>query len=309
MGSRIRSRQRGAFTGRSPANGFCSGASPALIHLDMIGNNFYTRTAGQIGVTSHLFSDLVSFTGPAGRELTDENGDTVTVGINQPRLGNYADLGSGLEDIGWLIDSSETENAFIPASALSDAFGGSMPVAVSIIMEGHVTYADNGLVAEAVFVDWRADGDNFLQYRLRTDGSRTGATQFLQRSPGPVEDFVITASGQYSPGTNVPFSWATRHTATELNAATEGDLLTADPAVALVDLIAANFDIVAAGRMNIRSITIIADDITDQGLDDATTEGSGFNPLCPFENGGGTPPPAQGGSFSQSFSQSFSGGV
>ena len=91
-------------------DGLCSGSSPALVHTDFMSSRFYTRTEGQLGVTSNDFADLLTFTGPAGRTYTNADGDLVTVGLNESRLGNHIDTGSGLFDAGLLLESEDRTN-------------------------------------------------------------------------------------------------------------------------------------------------------------------------------------------------------
>lgn len=255
-----------------------------MLHFDFLGNNFYQRTPGQIGVTPRLFSDLISFTGPAGRELTDANGDTVTVGINQPRLGNYADLGAGLVNVGWRLNNGDTEAASLDPTALSDALGGVMPSAITIAMSGFITYTDDDNFNQARFVDWSVSGAEAIRQIFETAGTRTGAVTTLQSSSG-VNSISASSPTAYSPGSNVPFNIASRHTGTGMRGAVSGVLSTvpASSPITLPNLINAVFQIAPIGDVNLTRLTITADDITDTGIEAATTTGSVFNPLCPFD--------------------------
>ena len=159
-----------------------------------------------------------------------------------------------------------------------------MPAAVSIAIEGYMTYADGDSSTQVLFTRWLADGNNFIETRLHTGlPSSTGDPFFLQSSSGAVSS-KFTNTSPYTPGTNVPFSLASRHGATFINGAYGGNVLTEDTTpTSLPDLIASDFQIAPIFNGNITSLTIWADDITDPGIQAATAEGSGFNPLCPFD--------------------------
>lgn len=456
--------------------GICSGDSPALLHLDFTADRHYTRTDGQIGVTRNDFSDVLSFTGAAGRTYAGPSGQLVTAGLNEPRVRNHIDTGSGLFNAGILVEGESTNlalqsngfdtspwaptattvtpnagtspdgtnnaysfshtgtaaqlqqvvtsttsinytvsvfvrrvdwqwfrifadtgsawfdldngvigsstgpvvgydiesignswfrvhvtvtasspsfivsmhlaasdgsgaeesgvsaqiygaqleeggiaSSYIPtaatsetrlaetlnigASVLSSTFGGSMPASVSIAIDGHITYADNSLGSEARFTSWIGT-DEFIVLRLNTIDAAVGTVDVRNRGGGTTTN--LSAVDALSPGANVPFSVASRHGsgADSLNGAVDGTALTAASPPALADLIAFNLDIAFIGNMTVRSMTLIAGDLSDAELVAATTEGSGFNPLCPFDPAGGA-----GGSFSDSFSESFSGGT
>ncbi len=265
----------------STARGQCALSSPALLYADFVQNTYYTRTAGQTGVTDHARSDLLEFTGPAGREYTGSDGTTLTTGLNQPRVGNYIDTGSGLFNGGILIDDAAGENLSFRQSMISTVFGAAMPAAVSILIDGHMTYTDDDVNPESIFFNWRVDGNNRLQAKLLTD-SGTGAAQTFQVDAG---DFtaVNSAVDIYAPGNNVPFAWGSRHGASFINGAHDGTLLTAGTPSGLPDLISATFEIAPLGSFVIRRVALIGDDITDAGIQSGSAPAGNFNPLCPFD--------------------------
>lgn len=391
--------------------GICSGASPALVHVNFVNSRFYTRTSGQVGITSNNFADLLTFTGAPGREYIDANGDTVVVGLNEPRLGSYIDTGSGLfnagirfnsghgeamkfnggalaraigspgpelvtngdfatdlsgwdnlsigsgtatwvdgtlqitrvdgSNVGWLsqgfptvvnqtyllratrfsgsgaalrvssasggndiydavLDSGVTEIFFTATSTTTwvNFRGGSngsitrisdvgissvtMPAAVSIAIEGYMTYADENTFSTVRHFVWEADSDNRFAYELSTAVADTGRQFFEHRALG-VSDSPRTDVDDKAPGTNVPFNYASRHLAGASRGASDGVLTAATTPASMPDLIASDFEIATNFNGNITSLTIWADDITDTGIQAATTDGSGFNPLCPFD--------------------------
>lgn len=377
--------------------GICSGDSPALVHVNFVNSRFYTRTSGQVGITSNAFADLLTFTGAPGREYIDANGDTVVVGLNEPRIGSYIDIGSGLFDAGIRFNSGNGEAMKFNGAALARAIGSpgpelwddgaattsgeatylgdgryrilstsgdssfaivpgalapfqgdvvlveytvesttgtgvlaqtavlnngavrsspgrysellvasidgiiikrlgvtdtvvsdisvrkvTMPAAVSIAIEGYMTYADLDAFNTVTHFSWETgDGTGVISYGLSTNGSDTGSMFFTHmfdsvfyNSKGPDDK---------SPGTNVPFSYSSAHTSSRCRGASDGVLGSDRVTLGIPDLIASDFEIAPTFNGNITSLTIWADDITDPGIQAATTDGSGFNPLCPFD--------------------------
>lgn len=145
------------------------------------------------------------------------------------------------------------------------------PLAVSIAMDGRMTYADTGSAAGKVnFVNWLSGGSNYIQDRIDTSGSgTTGTFTTIQNATGTI-DFK-QAIGAYSPGINVPFSIASRHGSTFINGAVDGVALTADlTPVALPALSATNLQLGYAFMGTIGSFRIWADDIGDTGIAEAS---------------------------------------
>ncbi|UWQ49567.1 hypothetical protein K3720_16970 [Leisingera caerulea] len=136
-----------------------------------------------------------------------------------------------------------------PAETLairSSVLPATMPVAVSLALEGRMNFADTGSGAAARFFDWRADGGNHLSAGLNTAGTATGQIQVSSAHSGAAS----TASGAASacaPGLNVPFSFAARHPAAQLELAAKGDTAAGSPAPsALPDLAAAGIGLAPA---------------------------------------------------------------
>lgn len=128
------------------------------------------------------------------------------------------------------------ETLAIRASALPAA----MPDAVSLALEGGISFADTGANATARFLDWRADGSSFIRADLNTGGPASGQVQLVSARAGAAS----TASGAetaYAPGGNVPFEFAARHHAVLLELAADGQAVPGVPApAALPDLAAAD---------------------------------------------------------------------
>lgn len=143
------------------------------------------------------------------------------------------------------------------------------PLALSIQMDGRVTYADTDKATEARFVRWLADGNNFILADLATNGTATGSVPFFQTSAGVLDQ--VTVVNPYSPDVLVPYNIASRHGSTFINGATDGTALTANTTpVALPDLSATNLQLGQTYNGTIRTFRMWGQDIGDAGLVEAT---------------------------------------
>jgi hypothetical protein len=143
------------------------------------------------------------------------------------------------------------------------------PLAVSIQMDGRVTYADTDSGQEARFVRWLASSTNFIQHNLRTVDALTGSIRFLVSESGAASD--SSSAEVYSPDILVPFNIAARHGSTFINGAVDGVASTADTTpIALPDLSATNLQLGFAYNGTIRTFRMWGQDITDAGLVEAT---------------------------------------
>jgi hypothetical protein len=96
------------------------------------------------------------------------------------------------------------------------------PLAVSIQMDGRVTYADENAFNTARPFDWLFDANNRFANPLDTDaGAQAGLSLF--KFAGGV--FDVVTSGRHvsvSPDVFVPFNIASRHGSTFINGAVDG---------------------------------------------------------------------------------------
>jgi hypothetical protein len=180
-----------------------------------------------------------------------------------------------------------TPSSYIPTSGSTVTRGGqSLTVppaefgwdssAVSIQMDGRMTYADegrggslNGGSGEAVFYLWKTDSSNYVENYLDTSGTRTG-TPFAIQKAGGIRDYPATPS-YYSPGILTPFNIASRHGSTFINGAVDGVALTADTTpTALPDLSNTDLQIAYDFMGTIGTFRQFAGDIGDAGLVTAT---------------------------------------
>ena len=197
--------------------------------------------------------------------------------LNQVQVGfddALAYTGPGKVFNGGLAIDSDTETLKIPAAVIQAAIlaatgSSAMPAAISIAIAGYMTYADEGTFGTNRAVEWAVDGSNRIRQSLSTSGADVGKMFFAQSSGG-VQDTVNTVAAAYTPGVNVPFSIASYHTATAINGAHEGTLLTANVTpTALADLVAADFEIAQLGNFIIEGVRIWFTDIGDAGIQEA----------------------------------------
>jgi hypothetical protein len=143
------------------------------------------------------------------------------------------------------------------------------PLALSIQMDGRVTYADTDNAQEARIVRWVQDGSNLIQHNLRTLGSLQGSIRFEQGAAGVFDN--ATSADVYAPDILVPFNIAGRHGSTFVNGAVDGVALTADTTpVALPDLSSTDLNIGFVYNGTIRTFRMWGQDIGDTGLVEAT---------------------------------------
>jgi|GEM_PF-3577609 len=143
------------------------------------------------------------------------------------------------------------------------------PLAVSIQMEGKVTYADENAYNTRIFTEWRADNNNAINLKLDTV-SGTGDAYFVQGASGTFDARQKTSA--YAPGVLIPFNIASRHGSTFINGAVDGTALTEDTTpVALPDLSSTDLEIGFDFMGTIKTLRIWATDIGDTGIAEAST--------------------------------------
>jgi hypothetical protein len=143
---------------------------------------------------------------------------------------------------------------------------------MTIALEGEMTYADTGSQLEVTLSRWRFDGNNQVFQFIDTRDTATGLVTFRSAESGVFDD-VNSSPTTYSPGINVPFNIASRHTSSDINGAVDGTALTANTTpIALPDLSATDFQIAYTGVVNIKSLRILGGyGATDAELEAATS--------------------------------------
>ena len=145
------------------------------------------------------------------------------------------------------------------------------PLALSIQIDGKMTYADSGAGLEVEYYRWQLNSINYIFSYLSTQTGRSGQPIFAQRQSASGYDDVKGGDFDYSPDTNVPFNRASRHGSTFINAAHEGTLLTVNTTpTALPDLSATDLLLGSTFMGTIGEFRMWSDDLGDVGITEAT---------------------------------------
>jgi len=141
------------------------------------------------------------------------------------------------------------------------------PLALSIQMDGKITYADDG--SSDRFIQWGNQGDDEIRLNLEYGGAQTGSPNFIQRAGGVID--ILSDVNAYSPNVNVPFNLASRHGSTFINGAVDGTALTADiTPTELPDLSSSTLSLGFDFMGTIGQFRVWDEDLTDAGIVEAT---------------------------------------
>ena len=142
------------------------------------------------------------------------------------------------------------------------------PLAVSIQMDGRVTYADTGAAVTAELMTWQSDTNNKILHFIDTSSTRVGEV-VIQQAVGSV--FDAKRFEVLTPNVLEPFNIAGRHGSNFINGAVDGTAGTVDTTpTALVDLSSSDLILFRTANGTIRTFRIWAQDIGDAGLVEAT---------------------------------------
>jgi len=229
----------------------------------------YQTTSLTLGKVYKASCDVVSISGGTGALQFRVGGTTTSVTLDLDKVGTTVEV--------LYVADGNTQIAVFAGSGTNITIDNISvreinPLAVSIQMEGTMTYADEGVVEEVVFVNWRAGVVDYIRDSISTLTTRTGESNFVQRDTGSGLDVVTSSTGYYSPGINVPFNIASRHGATFINGAVDGTALTANTTpTALPDLVTSDFRIGPDFNGTIKLVRVWADDLTDEGIEDGSS--------------------------------------
>jgi len=188
---------------------------------------------------------------------------------------------SGILVYGAQLEVGSTPSSYIPtagsaatrAADLLTVPAANLPYSstnMSIQMDGKMTYADTD-GDNGKFFSWHLDNSNNIYSMLSTYQARTGAIYWVQES-GKVLDAVTGPNTSYSPDTNVPFNFASRHGSTFLNGAIDGTALTANTTpTALPNLSSTNLLLGSTFMGTIGQFRMWDEDLTDTGIVEAST--------------------------------------
>jgi hypothetical protein len=144
------------------------------------------------------------------------------------------------------------------------------PLALSIQMDGRVTYADEDSFTTVSLFRWLKDSDNIIETTIDTRSAETGEINAKMEYLGSFfnNNFV---GNEYSPDVFVPIDVANRFGSNFVNSAKDGvaDTVLTTP-TGLPDLSASNLGLGFKYNGTIRTFRIWAQDIGDAGLVEAT---------------------------------------
>ena len=196
-------------------------------------------------------------------------------------LPTFNNNGAGFYVSGAQVEAGSIPTSHIPTSGSTvpraaetlSVAGADTPAnttAMSISMKGLMTYADEGAAAQETFLRWYADANNFITLDLDTDSTATGEVNANQSTAGTLD--TVVAAAEYSPGVNVAFNIASRHTSGAINVAKDGTAATADTTpTALVDLSSTALTPGYDFNGFISELRIFGTDIGDSGIAEVTS--------------------------------------
>jgi hypothetical protein len=230
--------------------------------IEDIGNGWY-RCSGT------MTSDAADTSGQVRFYSSDDDED-----ITVPLDGTSSVILYGAQFEAGSIPTSyiPTSGSTVPRAAETLSIAGAdtpaNTTAMSISMKGLMTYADDNNFVRLYDMD---DTDErvscFLDYR----STLTGEWNFVSRSSSSTT--TVESSGSlYSPGINVPFSIAARHTASAFNGAVDGNALTEDNPSGTPDVATEPLQF-GTERFNgfISEFRMWGADIGDSGIEEVTT--------------------------------------
>ena len=265
-------------TGNTPPNGWTKAGdltqyaitAGGALRVDRNGeggvNTNQTLSGLTVGNVYELKYDIVANTGTGVFFLI--TGDTST---------SYTSNGLGSFSFVFVANSSSVTLGFRPSTTTTQVIEIDNvsvreinPLALSLQMDGRVTYADTNNQFTIRPFSWSVDGSNLIRWRFDTDSTNTGIFRAEQIAAG-VSDINAGDVPQYSSGVLVPINIAARHGSTFINAAVDGTSATVNTTpVALPDLSASNLTFGQVYNGTIRTFRIWSKDIGDAGLVEAT---------------------------------------
>ena len=149
------------------------------------------------------------------------------------------------------------------------------PYAISSHIKGTMNYIDTGSTAEVVFWSRYSAYNYYYDLHLRTNTGRQGQVGVAQRQAGN-SNIAYSGDSVYTPGLNLPYNIAGRHSAAFVRGAFDGTLTgilnnTSSPHVSLPDLTSINLSIAPTYMGTIDTFTMWDDEIGEAGSISITT--------------------------------------
>ncbi len=140
-----------------------------------------------------------------------------------------------------------------------------MPAAVSFVVKGMMSYADQDGFSVVEPFNWELNGSNSILMLLNCGGSATGSMWFRQRT---VSGMVTakSANDAFAPGVDVPFSVAARHGDGFAGGAVKGTVYNDTAAYPIPDLAGAPLEVGALMNGYLTSFRMWDRDIGDNGI-------------------------------------------
>jgi hypothetical protein len=262
------------WTGTNSARtlSWSSGALRMTANVDGAFSQAYQTLAVEVGSVYLVTADIGAGT-VAGRLLLSNTTPT-SASVGTTPFGNNTSVQfilvattTTLHVSGQLINSDTGEYCEFDNISVREI----NPLAVSIQMDGRVTYADTDAFAEVRFLMWSESVSNQIRNDLDTNGSDTGQFRSAQTALG-IFDTVTGPIDSYLPDVLVPFNVASRNGSTFVNIAIDGTAMTADTTpVSLPNLSATDLTLGQDYNGTIRTFRMWGQDIGDTGLVEATT--------------------------------------
>jgi len=206
------------------------------------------------------------------------------------RVTEQSDLGNGIPFQEYISGGDEVDGLFVATSttmylgvvSLTGSIGGyaeiedltvrsvTMPSALSIAVQGRMTYEDDGINPQVRMVLCQADASNRIRLQINTTDVRTGQAVAFSQSGG-VANSALAAADAYEPGLDVAFSIAMLCSADTVNAAHEGTLFSEASTAGLPNLMGSALQIATTFTGTIYRIRVWAHNIGDANLVEYST--------------------------------------
>jgi hypothetical protein len=241
-------------------------------YLDLVNSTGTSRAGEDISVTAgkvyQISVDVVSLGGSTSAALYLDGATSGSI--------NFITAGVGTHTIYYVTPDATLNISVRNFSAGTTASIDNIsvreinPLAVSIQMDGRVTYADEGIYSTAVMFRYFESASQRIEMNLSTNGSDTGNIFSLMDAPDGTNYDGKSTDG-YTPGILVPFSIASRYSTTTANLAVDGTAETEDATLtALPDLSATDLILGYIYNGTIKQFRVWAADLGDTGIEAAT---------------------------------------